>query len=384
MSASPIIIIGSGMAAYTLAREFRKLDAVTALTIITADAGDAYSKPMLSTALTQGKAPAQLVNMSADKMREQLNATILTNTAVVAIDVAQQSVQLANATLTYSKLVLALGADPVRPQLTGNAAEHVYSVNDLADYSRFRAALANKKRVILFGGGLIGCEFANDLVNAGYSVDIVHPHHYPLERLMPEAAGMAIKTGLANLGVRWHLGFAVAVDEDNSELRVTLNNGDTITTDVALSAIGLRPRIQLALSAGINTQRGIQVDRQLRTNVPDVYAIGDCAEVAGHVLPYVLPLMAQARALAATLAGTATDVAYPAMPVIIKTPACPTAVATPNQLDSGTWQVESTEDGVCALYQDAQGLLLGFALTGTAISQRQTLAKQLPPILASS
>jgi rubredoxin-NAD+ reductase len=381
MNTSPIIIIGSGMAAYTLAREFRKLDADTAMTIITADAGDAYSKPMLSTAYAQGKSAAQLVTMSADKMREQLKATILTHTRVMTIDVAAKQIQLANETLTYSKLVLALGADTVKPKLEGNAADAVYSINDLEDYARFRAAAEGKQRVAIFGGGLIGCEFANDLVNAGYSVDIVHPHHYPLERLMPEAPGMAIKNGLAQLGVRWHLGFATAINHVAGDLVVTLNDGTTIHTDVALSAIGLRSRIQLANAAGINTQRGIVVDRHLRTNAPDVYALGDCAEVEGHVLPYVLPLMAQARALAATLSGTATAVAYPAMPVVVKTPACPTAVATPNQPDSGTWQVNCTEDGVCALYQDAEGKLLGFALTGKETAQRQTLAKQLPPIL---
>ncbi len=382
METSPIIIVGSGMAAYTLAREFRKLDADTALTIITADAGDAYSKPMLSTALTQGKTPAQLVNMPADKMQTQLNATILTHTRVMAIDVTARQVQLANETLSYNKLVLALGADPVQPKLDGNATDAVHTVNDLADYERFRAALDGKQRVTLFGGGLIGCEFANDLVNAGYSVDLVHPHHYPLERLMPEAAGMAIKDALTQLGVRWHVGFATTVNHADDDLVVTLNDGTHIHTEVTLSAIGLRPRTQLAQAAGISTHRGIQVNKQLHTNAPDVYALGDCAEVEGHVLPYVLPLMAQARALAATLAGMVTEVAYPAMPVVIKTPACPSAVATPNQTDSGRWQVDCSEDGIYALYQDAEGKLLGFALTGKASAQRQTLAKQLPPILS--
>ena len=381
MSTPRIIIIGSGMAAYTLAREFRKLDANTALTIITADAGDAYSKPMLSTALTQGKTPAQLVNMPADKMRDQLNATILTHTRVMAIDIAAKQIQLANETLPYSELVLAIGAETIKPNLDGDAADAVYSINDLVDYEHFRAALEGKKRVTLFGGGLIGCEFANDLVNAGYSVDIVHPHHYPLDRLMPEAPAMAIHDALAQMGVRWHLGFAVAVHHAPQGLVVVLNDGTTLNTDVTLSAIGLRPRIQLAQAAGINTQRGIQVDRQLRTNAANVYALGDCAEVEGHVLPYVLPLMAQARALASTLAGNPTDLAYPAMPVIVKTPACPTAIAPPSQSDSGAWQVNCTEDGVCALYQDTDGKLLGFALTGKQTAQRQALAKQLPPIL---
>lgn len=378
----PIIIIGSGMAAYTLAREFRKLDKETALTIITADDGDAYSKPMLSTALAQNKAPDQLINARVESMREQLDAQILTHRQVLAIDATAKQVQLQDQTLDYSQLVLALGADPVRPQLAGDAADAVLSVNDLSDYARFRAAIVNARRVAILGGGLIGCEFANDLATAGYQVDIVHPQAYPLERLLPEAAATALRDGLANLGVTWHLQrMAVAVDHHGDSLMLSLNDGTSIETDAVLSAIGLRPRVQLAQNAGIHAGRGIRVNRQLQTNVPGIYAIGDCAEVEGHVLPYVLPLMAQARALAVTLTGTPTGVAYPAMPVVVKTPACPIAVAAPSVPDSATWAVDCQEDGICALYQDANGQLLGFALTGKAVQQRQTLVKQLPPIL---
>lgn len=378
----PIIIIGSGMAAYTLAREFRKLDKETALTIITADDGDAYSKPMLSTALAQNKAPDQLINARVESMREQLDAQILTHRQVLAIDATAKQVQLQDQTLDYSQLVLALGADPVRPQLAGDAADAVLSVNDLSDYARFRAAIVNARRVAILGGGLIGCEFANDLATAGYQVDIVHPQAYPLERLLPEAAATALRDGLANLGVTWHLQrMAVAVDHHGDSLMLSLNDGTSIETDAVLSAIGLRPRVQLAQNAGIHAGRGIRVNRQLQTNVPGIYAIGDCAEVEGHVLPYVLPLMAQARALAVTLTGTPTGVAYPAMPVVVKTPACPIAVAAPSVPDRATWAVDCQEDGICALYQDANGQLLGFALTGKAVQQRQTLVKQLPPIL---
>lgn len=379
----PIIIIGSGMAAYTLAREFRKLDKEMPLTVITADDGDAYSKPMLSTALAQNKMPDQLVNAKVESMREQLNAQILTHQQVQAIDPTAKQVHLKDQTLAYSQLVLALGADPVRPQLAGDAGSAVLSVNDLTDYARFRAAIVNAKRVTILGGGLIGCEFANDLAGAGYQVDIVHPHAYPLERLLPEAAGVELKNNLAKIGVVWHLQrMTVAVDHQGDSLLVSLNDGSSIKTDAVLSAIGLRPRIQLAQQAGIQTGRGIRVNRQLQTSVPDIYALGDCAEVEGHVLPYVLPLMAQARALAATLSGTLTGVAYPAMPVVVKTPAYPIAVAAPSVADSAVWAVDCQEDGICALYQDAQGQLLGFALTGKATQQRQALAKQLPPILA--
>jgi rubredoxin-NAD+ reductase len=184
------------------------------------------------------------------------------------------------------------------------------------------------------------------------------------------------------VGVRWHFGHtAVAVNQAASGYRVTLDDGTALETDVVLAAIGLRPRTQLAHAAGLAVARGIVVNRQLQASLPHVFALGDCAEVNGHVLPYVLPLMAQARALAATLSGTPTEVVYPAMPVMIKTPACPVAVATVAGEVPGNWQVDCSDDGVCALYQDGADRLHGFALTGKQATQRQALAKRLPALM---
>lgn len=378
----PIVIIGSGLAGYTLARELRKLDKTVPLVIITADDGCYYSKPLLSNALAQGKTADQLAGAFAPAMAEQLNAEVLTLSRAEEIDPAARNVRLAQRVIAYSKLVLALGADPVRPQLAGDAADSVLSVNDLMDYARFRERIAGVRRVAILGGGLIGCEFANDLSLAGYQVDIVHPALHPLDRLLPEAAAQDLQRGLAGAGVSWHLGHtAVAVEHAATGYIVTLDDGTLLETDAVLAAIGLRPRVALTQAAGIGVGRGIQVNRLLETSAADVYALGDCAEVAGHVLPYVMPLMAQARALAATLAGTPTEVVYPAMPVMVKTPACPVAVATVAGALVGSWQVACGEGGVCALYQDDQQGLLGFALTGKQAGQRQVLTRQLPALM---
>ena len=159
----PIIIVGSGLAGYTVARELRKLDKNSALVIVSADDGRFYSKPMLSNALASGKSADSLALSDATQMQNQLNAVIHTHTRVSAIDSVAHRITMNGVSLPYSKLVLALGADPIRPQLEGDAVEAVFSVNDLADYARFRVALAAAKRVAIIGGGLIGCEFANDL-----------------------------------------------------------------------------------------------------------------------------------------------------------------------------------------------------------------------------
>lgn len=374
----PIIIVGSGLAGYTLLKEIRKRDSATPVTLVTADDGTFYSKPNLSNALTAGRTAAALAGASAERMAVEQNATVMTQTRVTAIDTAARRIHTDRGKLDYSRLVLALGADPIPHGLDGDAADAVLAVNDLADYAVFRNALEGRRRVTVLGGGLIGSEFANDLAHAGFAVDVVHLGEWPLERLLPPEAGKRLADSLGALGVNWHFGRSgKRVERAQDGYVVTLDNGETIAADVVLSAIGLRPRTQLAQAAGIPVGRGIQTDRQLETGVTDVYAMGDCAEVEGLNLPYVQPLMVQARALAATLTGTPTPAIYPAMPVMVKTPAHPVAVLPPKIGAAGGWKVECSDTGICALHTDATGRLQGFALTGSETARRNTLIKEL-------
>jgi rubredoxin-NAD+ reductase len=374
----PIVIVGSGLAGYTLLKEIRKRDTTTAVTLITADDGAFYSKPNLSNALTAGKPAAALASASAEKMAADLNATILSGTRVTAFDTQAQRIRTADTELGYGKLVLALGADPFAHGLIGSGAADVLAVNDLADYAVFRSAIDGKKRVTVLGGGLIGCEFANDLAHAGFAVEVVHLGDWPLERLLPVEAGRRLADSLAAIGVSWHFGrTGKCIERTAGGYQVTLDNGVSVTADVVLSAIGLKPRTQLAQAAGMPVNRGVVTNSLLETGAAHVYAMGDCAEVAGLNLPYVQPLMVQARALAATLTGTPTPVTYPPMPVMVKTPAHPVAVLPPKIGAAGGWQVECGDSGICALHLDESGRLQGFALTGSETSRRNVLAKEL-------
>ena len=367
----PLIILGTGLAGYTLAREYRKLNAERELVLISQDDGRSYSKPMLSNGLSKGKTADAIAMASATDMATQLKATVHAHVAVTAIDRAAQTltVQAADGsseTLAYGDLVLAIGADVFRPPLGGNGGERVYTVNDLEDYARFRAAIGDSgKRVLIIGGGLIGCEFANDLSASGFDVELVEPMGRPLPTLLPERASAAVADGLRSLGVNFHFAGVTAVDLAGEGVQVSLSDGKTVAADIVLSAIGLRPRIALAQAAGLETARGIVTDRLLRTSDEHIYALGDCAEVSGKVLMYVLPLMAAARALAKTLAGEATPVSYPAMPVQIKTPICPIVVSPVAPNTEGAWEVEADGANVKASFRAANGDLLGFALTGS-------------------
>ncbi len=381
-SQSGIVIIGSGLAGYTVIRELRKLDKAIPITLVTREPGYFYSKPMLSTALASKKSAEQLQTTNAEGMAAQLEITILGDADVSAIDTASQTIETSKGSITYGKLVLGLGSDQIRLPLEGNAANEVITVNDLEEYAQFRLAIEGKKRIAILGAGLIGCEFANDLVLGSYEVDVIDLAPQALGRLLPEAAAQALQSKLSEAGVRWHFATTVqSIDRNGGALSITLANGSVIRSDVFLSAVGLRPRLDLAKASGISTGVGITVNRQLETSAKNVYAIGDCAEVGGLVLPYVMPIMQAARTLAPNLLGQALALTYPAMPVMVKTPALPTIVSPPAKGALGDWKINSMNDGLEARFESSDGKLLGFALLGTATSQRGALTKELPPIL---
>ena len=383
----PIVIIGSGLAAYTLIREYRKLNAAQAITVITQESGDFYSKPMLSTAFASKKDAQQLISSSAAKMMEQLNIQIHSHSKVLKIDGSDQSLSFQSAdgkehVLQYSKLVLALGADQIQIDLAGDGADQVMTVNDLQDYAVFRERIGQQKKLVILGAGLIGCEFANDLSLGGYHVEVVDLADQVLGRLLPRVIADELQAKLSALGVLWHLGTsAKTVARVGDGFEVGLSNGNVLQADCVLSAIGLRPRTELAKRAGIKTDRGIVVNRQLETSIQGIYSLGDCAEVEGHVLPYVMPIMQAARTLASILAGHDSALIYPAMPVMIKTPALPLVVSPPASGSEGSWTIKQEENGIEGLFYSPQALLLGFALAGSATAQRATLTKLLPNIL---
>jgi rubredoxin-NAD+ reductase len=382
----PIVVLGSGLAGYTLIRELRKLDRSVAITLVTRDNGDYYSKPMLSNALAQGKSAETLVITAATDMASQLDFTLLQNTEVSGMDREHKQLQTSSGVIEYDRLILTLGADPIRLPLQGDAADAVLSVNDLADYAKFRSAIEainqGTKHIAIIGGGLIGCEFANDLATAGYTVTIIDPTTHPLSSLIPEHAGKQLLEPLAALGVTSRFGVAVqAVDRQSTGYVLTLTDGSTLHADLVLSAVGLRPRVDLARSSGLAVNRGIVVDVHMRSNDASIYALGDCAEIEGQVLPYVLPIMHAARALAQVLTGKNVCVAFPAMPVVVKTPAHPIAVLPVARDVIGAWRILANDPeikrGIKLGFFDAQNQLRGFALTGEYAAERSLMIKQL-------
>jgi rubredoxin-NAD+ reductase len=386
----PIIIIGAGMAAYTLAREVRKLDKTAALLIITADDGGFYSKPMLSNAFAQKKLAAQLISQSALQMAEQIGADIKTRTRVDGIDTARKVVNTSSGAFEYRQLVLAVGAQPIRLDLAGDASERVLSVNHIDDYAAFRARLLPdlqaSARVAILGAGLIGCEFADDLAAHGHVVTLIDPNPLPLAALAAPALCQGLQTALTGRGISLQLGTTAArIDHAGNAINITLANGAAVVADVVLSAVGLRPDLALAQAAQLATGRGIMVDSHGRTSAADVYALGDCAEYRvdreGRTspLPYIAPILTAARAIAKSLTGEDTEIDLKHAPVIVKTPSYPLALIAPppHTVATGRWETELDGATTICRFFDAQGVMVGFGVAPQEAKIRQALMAAL-------
>lgn len=392
----PIIIIGTGLAGYTVAREFRKLDKITPLIIITADDGGFYSKPMLSNAFAQRKLAEQLVTQSAAQMAQQIGAHIMTGTRVNGIDTAGRTVRTSAGAFDYAKLVIAVGAQPIRLAIGGNAADQVLSVNHVDDYAIFREKIASvmqaTARITILGAGLIGCEFADDLAGAGHAVTLVDPNPLPLAALAAPALSQGLHAALRDRGIDLQLGTTAArIDRSDDALQVTLANGHAFATDLVLSAVGLRADVALAQAAQLNTGRGIIVDASGQASAADVYALGDCAEYTSHtdgstrVLPYIAPLMTAARAIARTLTGQITTIDLKPAPVIVKTPSYPLALVPPplQAIAAGCWQDETDAQRTICRFHDEQGVMIGFGVAPQEAGVRQALLTELGAALES-
>lgn len=348
---SNLVIIGSGLAGYTLVREIRKHDKTFPITVITADNGEYYSKPQLSNALTHKKEASQLALFTKEKFAQQFSIDIKSNVLLNSLD---------DVDLEYSHLVLATGASPViLPNLS-----HAHVVNNLEDYSKFREIIKNQKKITIVGSGLVGCEFANDLLNAGYEITVIAPEKYPLFNLIPEQAGLGLKKALAEKGVNWQLERYFQPEDDHG---------------IILSAVGLRPNLTLAKSLNLTINMGIVVNQYLETSQANIYALGDCAEVFGQVLPYIQPLSLCARALAKTILGEPTAVEYPPMPIHIKTPAYP-IVVVPTTSKNSRWELETHPDGLSGLCYNHDHTLTGFCVTGSQASRSHEFLAKLQTI----
>lgn len=371
-----IVIIGSGFAARQLVKNIRKQDPNIPLTLIAADSMDEYNKPDLSHVVSRGQNADDLTLQTAGEFAEQYNLRLFPHTWVSDIDADNQRVKSQDREWRYDKLVLATGATPFIPPVPGR--ELMLTLNSQREYGAAQSQLRDAKRVLIVGGGLIGCELAMDFCRAGKAVTVVDNSASVLSALMPPEASSRLQHRLTDMGVDLMLKSQLQSLAQNADgIRVTLDRQRTLTVDAVVAAAGLRPETALARHAGLQTHRGVVVNSQLQTSHPAIYALGDCAEINGMVLPFLQPILLSAMCLGKNLLTQQGELKLPPMLVKVKTPDLPLHLAGDTRREDLTWHIVAAKDGLVAKGVDAENQLRAFVVSEDRMKDAFALLKQL-------
>ncbi|MBI4274961.1 MAG: NAD(P)/FAD-dependent oxidoreductase [Rhizobiales bacterium] len=310
--AEPLVVIGNGMAATRFVEELaaRALGRY-AIAVVGEEPRIAYNRILLSSVLAREVAATEIELKPSQWWRDR-GVTLLYGHATTAIDPQIRRVALANgATLPYSRLVLATGSQPIRLPVPGMDLKGVVTFRDLSDVTAISGLIRKGKKAVVIGGGLLGLEAAYGLAKFGARVSVVHLMDRLMERQLDARAAAMLKALLEAKGITVYLNAETSgiLGKKRAEA-VSLKDGRSIETDLVVVAVGIRPNIALARTAGIATNRGIVINDGMETNIAGIHAIGECAEHRGQCYGLVEPAYEQARVLARRLA-TGEETTYP-------------------------------------------------------------------------
>jgi nitrite reductase (NADH) large subunit len=301
----PLVIVGNGMAAARLVDELAKVALGRyAIAVIGAEPRLAYNRVLLSSVLAGETASHEIELKPADWWRDR-GVTVKYNCLATEIDVGRRELKIANdESIEFSKLILATGSTPLRLNVPGADLLGVHTFRDTRDVDLLLTLAAQKKRVVVVGGGLLGLEAAYGLAKAGAPVTLIHLMDRLMERQLDAPAAALLKSLVERKGIEILLNANTAriIGETRVE-GVELVDGRRIEAEAVIFAAGIRPNVALAKEAGISVNRGVVVDDHLETSAPDVFALGECAEHRGICYGLVEPAYEQARVLARYLAG---------------------------------------------------------------------------------
>jgi nitrite reductase (NADH) large subunit len=301
----PLVIVGNGMAAARLVDELAKTALGRyAIAVIGNEPRLAYNRVLLSSVLAGETASHDIELRPAAWWRDR-GVTLKYGCMATEIDVGRRELKLAGEeSISFSRLVLATGSNPLRLNVPGAELAGVHTFRDSRDVDLLLALAAGRKRIVVVGGGLLGLEAAYGLARAGARVTLVHLMDRLMERQLDVDAAGLLKSLVERKGITILLNATTArIEGDAGVEGVELSDSRRIAADAVVFAAGIRPNTELAKAAGIAVNRGIVVDDQLATSAPDIFAIGECAEHRGICYGLVEPAYEQAQVLARHLAG---------------------------------------------------------------------------------
>ena len=328
--AAGTVIVGAGRAGWQMAQTLRAHDATMPITLVTSCNGDVYDKPLLSVAMARGIAIDKLPREKGAAAAQRLNVKLLAHTEAIRITPSSRQLRTSRGTLRYQHLVLAHGAQARSlPQFPSALC---WRINHLQAYAKFCRALGEiKQRVAIVGAGLIGCELANDLALAGHSVTLMDVADRPLAATLQATQSQQLLDAWKALPLTFIGGAGVKQIQAaglRGEKHITLEGGQTLVVDQIVLAMGLQTPTQLAASAGLAWNNGIDVHADtLATSVAGIHALGDCIAINGKVSRYIEPIGRQAKTVAATILSQArVPYASTRVPLRIKTSSLPFTV----------------------------------------------------------
>ncbi|MFD1330855.1 NAD(P)/FAD-dependent oxidoreductase [Methylopila musalis] len=308
MERERLVVVGNGMAGLKLLEELQAAcPGRYAVTVIGAEPEPAYNRVLLSSLLA-GEASDEDIRFRDRAWYAANGFRLLTGVAARAIDHDRRRVELRDGRVApYDRLVLATGSEAIRLPLPGADLPQALVFRDHADAMRLKTLARPGARAVVIGGGLLGLEAAYGLALLGCETTVVHLMDRLMERQLDAQGAATLRRALEAKGVRFRLGVQSAGVAGETRVEgLTLADGEVIPCDMLVMACGVRPNAALGRAAGLTIQRGLVVDDGLATSAPDIHALGECAEHRGVVYGLVAPAYAQARVLAARLAGDAT------------------------------------------------------------------------------
>jgi nitrite reductase (NADH) large subunit len=301
----PLVVVGNGMAAARLVDELAKVALGRyAIAVIGDEPRLAYNRVLLSSVLAGETASHDIELKPASWWRDR-GVTLKYGCVATEIDVGRRELKIANEeSIHFSRLVLATGSAPLRLNVSGANLAGVHTFRDSRDVDLLLTLAAQKKRVVVVGGGLLGLEAAYGLAKAGAPVTLIHLMDRLMERQLDAPAADLLKTLVERKGIKIMLGANTArICGETRVEGVELADGRRIEAEAVIFAAGIRPNVALARDAGVPVNRGVLVDDHLQTGAPDIFALGECAEHRGICYGLVEPAYEQARILAQHLAG---------------------------------------------------------------------------------
>ena len=269
-----IVIVGGGAAGFAAAEMLRRVGYQNSLIMLSSDAALPYDRPNLSKDYLAGTIPFDYVPLRDESFYEKNGIEIQLGKNVVELDLRAHEVLLSGGErVAYDRLLLATGAEPVRLTIPGAEQPHIHTLRSLADSDAIIESARTASRAVVVGASFIGLEVAASLRARKLEVHVVAPDKRPMERILGPEMGDFIRSLHEEHGVEFHL----ETKPKAINKMVHLENGETIEADLVVVGIGVRPRLGLAESAGLNLERGVAVDQYLETSAPGVFAAGDIA-----------------------------------------------------------------------------------------------------------